>query len=329
MGHVMDKHYLKNLSYEVLLANAGFNAKQWNLYRIPRSRGTSLNDSFVKILIEFFYPDIYRQCDRARAAYEGRAYYATDAISITNLRFLQTLREITLFWLQDAVLLVERYKNLAGVAPFKTLLAGCYNDSNLMQAYRAFGTIVLQQERADNVAVRQQLLSQEQLYQHVREGATHSARLIDGRLARLPQELSAEADYQFQIRMQEYEDAVQDSIRRTFAEVFERCFSNLRVQRPTRPETRSPSHKNKTPPRSTPHPSARETPRNATRRRSFASPENTGDVEEEQNDGSSDVQSVELQQTINDLREEVSASSPSSTMPSTMSNRQETAGSSS
>ena len=87
----------------------------------------------MKMLIEFFFPNLYELCDRAKAAYEGRAFYPTDAISITNLRFLQTLREITLFWLQDAVLLTERYPDLAGFEPIKTLLVGCYNDPNIMQ----------------------------------------------------------------------------------------------------------------------------------------------------------------------------------------------------
>ena len=172
-GHVMDRHYLKNLSYEVLLANAGFNAKQWNLYRIPRSRGTTVHDSHVKTLIEFFFPNLYHACDRARSAFEGNAIEPSDAVSTTNVHFLETVRELTLFWLQDTIILIPHHPELARVAPWSTLLYACWTPGNghLFNAYQTFGTIVQQQDKADNAKKQNELLSQEQLYAHVREGA--------------------------------------------------------------------------------------------------------------------------------------------------------------
>jgi len=44
----LNRHYLRNLSIEVALANAGFNAKYWNHYILPRSRGSSLQAGATK-----------------------------------------------------------------------------------------------------------------------------------------------------------------------------------------------------------------------------------------------------------------------------------------
>ena len=101
----MNKHYLRSLPTQVLLANAGFHAKEWFNYTIPRCRGTHLSDPEVKRLVEFFFPALYDKVDRAHEAYcdhpridaeTGRA----DPVSVTNFRFLANLKQLMLFWLQ-------------------------------------------------------------------------------------------------------------------------------------------------------------------------------------------------------------------------------------
>lgn len=122
-AQTMNFHYLLTLSPEVLLANAGYDATCWRSYILPRSQGGSLQDVHVKLLIEFFFPNLYEHCNRAQSAYEGAPLVDGDFASETNHRFLENLRNITFFWLQDAVILLQQLPSLKDTPPWSTLLA--------------------------------------------------------------------------------------------------------------------------------------------------------------------------------------------------------------
>ena len=127
----MNHHYLKSLSIQVLLANAGFNAKHWDNYNLPRARAGHLHDPKVKGLIEFFYPNIYDQFNRANEAFNGRPRPG-DMSSETNYRFLFSLINLTLFWLQDAAVLLHRYPGFANIPPWSTMLLDPHQHANFV-----------------------------------------------------------------------------------------------------------------------------------------------------------------------------------------------------
>ena len=183
----MNHHYLRNLPIEVLLANAGYSAKHWQGYVLPRSRNTSIDDEKTKRLIEFFYPELYAKAHRAKQAFEGAPIEADDAASTTNFRFLANLREITFFWLQDAVVLLSKIPELAGEAPWKTLLEA----EHLQDDFRAFGSLVTSAMHTGDMEKHDKLLEQADLLHSVRSGAVQGAHLLDSRLATLPQEVSS------------------------------------------------------------------------------------------------------------------------------------------
>ena len=118
----MNQHYLKALSIEVLLASAGFNAKHWDAYVVPRGRGGSLYDPHVKALVEFFFPDLFNMWHRAVSAFEGNPVVRGDFPSETNTRFLSNLIHIVFFWFQDAVSLLDKYPDLKNQQPWRHFL---------------------------------------------------------------------------------------------------------------------------------------------------------------------------------------------------------------
>ena len=177
----MDKHYLRNLSVEVVLANAGYNGRHWKEYVLPRSRGSHLLDEHVKRLIEKFYPDLYLKCDRATAAMEGNPWYQEDAISETNWRFLHNLREITFFWLQDACVLVNNTHSIASVQPWRVI----FEDEQCRNDIQRLGTTVLGQIALGQQQQHAQMLAQQELLQAVSAGASTAANLVNNRVSSL------------------------------------------------------------------------------------------------------------------------------------------------
>ena len=135
------------MSIEVALANAGFDASQWRAYMIPRARGSSTTDPHVKFLIEFFFPDLYDKVERAAEARRGipRKNHSEDGVaehdlfSESNWRFTSTLKEITFFWLQDAVILLKEYPRLVQSTPRSTLT----KNAEAREAFSELGKQVL------------------------------------------------------------------------------------------------------------------------------------------------------------------------------------------
>jgi hypothetical protein len=189
-AHVLNQHYLRNLSTEVALANAGFNAKYWNMYLIPRARGTSMHDEHVKVLIEFFYPNLYEGVKRAKAAYEGNPLRGGDAMSETNYRFLSNLREITFFWLQDAVVLLQQIPELSSADPWRTLLKGAEEHEEIKTAFERLGTEVMTSISQSQVSQHEQLIAQEELLRSVEIGCTSTAHQLGERLSSLPHDVA-------------------------------------------------------------------------------------------------------------------------------------------
>ena len=190
----MDQHYLKNLSIECLLGTAGFNAQQWNMYQIPRCRGTRLWDAHTQILIEFFFPNLYYLCERAKAAHEGFPMDDGDAQSETNFRFLTNLREMTFFWLQDAIQLFKECPRITSVPPWSTLLQAAYINPSLKMALEIFGAAVNKSLSEHQLAEQTGLLSQIQLQERVQAGTIHTAHLLENRLSMLPKQVGATVD---------------------------------------------------------------------------------------------------------------------------------------
>ena len=175
------------LSIEVCLANAGFNAKDWQMYHLPRSRGTSLQDADVKQLVEFFFPDLYNLVRRATLGYHGKPE-GGDVSSVTNFRFLCNLQEMTFFWIQDAVILLGRddlKDDLKDEPPWSWMLANEEARKLLESIASRIGDAV---ENADLTAHRN-LLAQQELVASVRAGSRQAANDLDVRLASLPANL--------------------------------------------------------------------------------------------------------------------------------------------
>ena len=142
-------------------------------------------DADCKALIEFFYPDLYDKCERAKAAAEGNPVTQGDPSSVTNNRFLDNLREITFFWLQDAVVMLTDEEQLANVAPWSTLLA----DDEMRATFNRFGEKVSSAMKRSEILARDQLLGQQDLLRAVETSWVSGTDKIAGRMSHLPNEV--------------------------------------------------------------------------------------------------------------------------------------------
>ena len=182
---VMNQHYLRNLSIEVLLANSGFNAKNFNHYTLPRGRAGKLSDDHVKRLIEHIYPDLYAKVIRAKAAFDGTPEFETDAVSTTNMRFLQSLQICTLFWLQDAVVLIDRIPELIDIAPWNLLTEG----GSVTADFERLGTDVQKAIDSSDIIQQGKLMDQTDLLRSVQSGCVQTANALDSRLSTVPSDV--------------------------------------------------------------------------------------------------------------------------------------------
>ena len=218
---IMNRHYLRNLSTEVVLANAGFRATSWKSYYLPRARGGTIHDAHVKRLIEFFYPDLYEKCERAQRAYNGNpdAYNSMqcDAISETNLKFLENLRQITFFWLQDAVILLDKDARYGSVRPWSLLYYSQNSDD-----FTALGNQILAAQVASNAARHTEMLSQTELLENVHNGAIQAVHHLESRLSQHPNHVAAVVEALNVIRDASQVEAVRKGIEETFTKVMRR-----------------------------------------------------------------------------------------------------------
>ena len=234
----MDQHYLKNLSIEVLLANAGFNARQWSEYKIPRSRGTSIDDPDTKILVEFFFPGLYEMQQRASNANAGRPTYRTDPQSVTNFEFLSMLREITFFWLQDTVTMLTEHRELQRVAPYTTLLEGCNQDARVKQAFEMFSKKVHDAVTSVHDAEQIELLNQNELRNALSNGVQRTANMISHRLSQLPLQMLYHAETIADRRNADMMIGVKAAFEQTIQHMAHRMFDVRPVDSRPKPEPR-------------------------------------------------------------------------------------------
>lgn len=187
---VMNQHYLKNVSNEVCLANAGFNARHWNHYLLPRGRAGKLTDDFVQRLIEHLFPCLYAKVKRAKAAYDRAPEFLSDPISETNMRFTRNLQMITFFWLQDAVVLLDRIPELSSVAPWDLLTRG----DSIQSDFERLGTAV-KKSLQDAVLIEQtKVLEQNDLLRSVQAGVFHTTSTLDSRLSMVPTDVTLQVE---------------------------------------------------------------------------------------------------------------------------------------
>ena len=195
---VMNQHYLRNVSVEVCLANGGFNARHWNHYLLPRGRAGKLTDDYVQRLIEHLFPDLYSKVRRAKSAFDGLPEHPDDAISTTNWRFLENLQIITLFWLQDAVVLMTDIPEIASAAPWNLLTGG----GQVTTDFERLGTEVRAALEAATLTEQTKVLEQNDLLRSVHAGCIHTADALDSRLSNVPGDVS---EYVLSIMRQEDE----------------------------------------------------------------------------------------------------------------------------
>ena len=218
--HVLNHHYLRNLSIEVALANAGFKATAWNDYCLPRSRGSSIHDDYIQRLIEFFFPNLYELCARTFAAFEGNPTFDSDVISETNYRFTHTLRDLMLFWLQDAVVILEELPALADYPPWSSL----YKNDDVKRDFTRLGSVVSDAISIDSQQTHERLLNQRDLLQTLRTGCDRTAHHLTHRLAALPKDVShlvRQAFVQnYEAQCADLKDVVQEALRSSFQTMF-------------------------------------------------------------------------------------------------------------
>lgn len=181
----MNHFYLKNLSIEVALANAGFNAKHWDAYQIPRSRGATLHDQHIKHLIEFLFPTLLYQHSRAKATFDDQPLVPNDLWSVTNNRFLENIVNITFFWLQDAVVLLDHFPDLCKVPPWHTILADVSAASN----FEMLRIQVRHHQQGYHMQHQSRLLHQDELFRAIRDACVLNSTGLDLRLARQTSQL--------------------------------------------------------------------------------------------------------------------------------------------
>ena len=218
---IMNRHYLRNLSTEVVLANAGFRATSWKSYYLPRARGGTIHDAHVKRLIEFFYPDLYEKCERAQRAYNGKPdafnEMQWDAISETNVKFLENLRQITFFWLQDAVILLDKDARYGSVRPWSLLYYSQNSDD-----FTTLGNQILAAQLASNAARHTEMLSQTELLENVHNGAIQAVHHLESRLSQHPNHVARVVEALNVIRDASQVEAVRKGIEDTFTKVMRR-----------------------------------------------------------------------------------------------------------
>ena len=132
---ICQKHYLSNLVMEAMLPMAGFkNPKNGGCaptmaYKLPRGRSINIGD-IVSIksdrdfctMIDYIMPECIPRAERAYKAFVGKPLLPTDPMSMSNHRFGDFVVAATCAWIQDAVLMTEKYPLLLHRKPYKWLL---------------------------------------------------------------------------------------------------------------------------------------------------------------------------------------------------------------
>ena len=116
---------------EALLPMAGFANPQNGsctmsmAYKMPRGRSVDIcdiraikNDNDYSSVIEHIMPGSIERLERSKKAYHGRSENSNDPQSISNLRFCEFCIAATTAWIQDAVIMTEKYPILLQREPY-------------------------------------------------------------------------------------------------------------------------------------------------------------------------------------------------------------------
>ena len=201
------------LACQVLLANADFNAQQWQAYRIPRGRGGAICDDVVQKLVEFFFPGLYGFIERATNAYIfNNPNPETDPKSETNYEWLHMLREVTFFWLQDAIALMRESPEICAIPPWCWIA----EDANAVSDLESLAGLVVQAMECDDRQYSDKLLAQNEMLQAVENGVVKVSTQLDKRLAQLPLELRAEVRLLWDEQAAVFEERLHTGVKHAF-----------------------------------------------------------------------------------------------------------------
>ena len=129
INKTMLRHYLKNLPPRALLAMGNHHGRFGSDYVMKRGRTMDIgelddinNDQDYSALVKHVFPHSIERAFRARRALAGNPVDVNDPISVSNYRFTLLCVSSTVAWLQDAVLLVDKYPDLYNEPPYCWLL---------------------------------------------------------------------------------------------------------------------------------------------------------------------------------------------------------------
>ena len=106
-------------------------------------------------------------------------------LSTTNMRFLQSLQICTLFWLQDAVVLIDRIPELIDIAPWNLLTDG----GSVTADFERLGTDVHKAIDSSDIIQQGKLMDQTDLLRSVQSGCVQTANALDSRLSTVPSDV--------------------------------------------------------------------------------------------------------------------------------------------
>ena len=138
---------------------------------VVASAGT-MEDGHIKILVEFFFPNLYETAAKCEDDYRYRKHGRP---SETNYRWTSNLVMLVLFWLQDAVILLGRFGDeLACLPPWVNML----HDDAAYAQFHALGQQITAVMQASNFQAEARLLAQNELLQAVHNASVQTANML-------------------------------------------------------------------------------------------------------------------------------------------------------
>ena len=131
-----------------------------------------MEDGHIKILVEFFFPNLYETAAKCEDDYRYRKHGRP---SETNYRWTSNLVMLVLFWLQDAVILLGRFGDaLACLPPWVNML----HDDEAYAQFHALGQQITAVMQASNFQAEARLLAQNELLQAVHNASVQTANML-------------------------------------------------------------------------------------------------------------------------------------------------------
>ena len=175
-------------------------------------------------MIEFLFPNLYEMVDRAEAAFnQHHPEHPEDPESVTNYRWLKNLREITFFWLQDAVELLETSPEIGNAAPWKWLLQSPKQKQNLER----LGADYMEVMNRHRPLEEKELLTQQQNLAALYNGSEAVSQNINRRLSLLPDAVASSIGVQWNEEMARMKAGLKQEMNLHFRGVCQQMFKVL------------------------------------------------------------------------------------------------------